>query len=249
MEKDDSILLANLDKKIDQCLEKSIITSSNFLDIHQRSLAEAMCRRRKGLTYIFYGGYEDAERTVAIFLPDNARLEDDNPLALVRIIQDGYKELSHRDYLGSLTGLGIRREIIGDILVRSDGADVMVLKKMADFLLHHYEKAGRVYLKAEIMPIESLIIPEKRFEEKRDTIASLRLDNVIASAFSLSRGKAAEAINDGIVFINDLQCEKMDRLVRKGDKLVIRGKGKAILETIGAVTRKGRTVIKIKKYL
>lgn len=249
MEKDDSILLANLENKIDQCLEQSIITSSNFLDMRQKSLAEGICRRRKGLAYTFYGGYEDAERTVAIFLPDYARLEDDNPLAMLRIIQDGYQELSHRDYLGSLTGLGIKREMIGDILVRSDGADVIVLKKIAEFLLHHYEKAGRVCLNVKIMPIESLIIPEVRFEVKRDTVASLRLDNVIASAFSLSRSKAAEAINEGIVFINGLECDKTDRLVKEGDKLVLRGKGKAMLETIGGITRKDRTVIVIKKYL
>ncbi len=249
MLKEDDILLANIGNKMDQCLANDMITSSGFLDMRQRLLVEGACRRRKGPVYSFYGGYDDAERTVAVFLPDYARLEDDNPLALLRIIQDGYKELSHRDYLGSLTGLGIKREMIGDILVRRDGADVIVLKKMADFLLLHYEKAGRVNLKVEIKPIEYLIIPEARFEEKRDTVASLRLDNVIASAFSLSRSSAAESINDGIVFINGLQCEKTDHLVKEGDKLVVRGKGKALLEIVGGVTRKDRTVIVIKKYL
>lgn len=247
--KEEEILLNSIEEKIDLCLEKGRFTSSSFLDIHQRQLAERACSRRKGLRYIFYGGYPDAERTVVVFLPEYAALEDDNPLALLRIIRSGNKELSHGDYLGSLMGLGIKRETIGDILVRGDGADIIVLKKMADFLLFHYEKAGRVNLKAEIMPIEALIIPDERFETRRDTVASLRLDSVVASAFSMSRSSAAEAINNGIVFVNSQLCEKTDRLVKEGDKLVLRGKGKVILETVGNVTRKDRTVIAVKRYL
>lgn len=212
-------------------------------------MSERICRGQKGLRYSFYGGYEDAERTVVIFLPDYAKLEEHNPLALLRITQDGYKELSHRDYLGSLIGLGIKREMIGDILVRKDGADVIITKDIGNFLLYNYGKAGRVYLNVEILPMEDIIIPEARFEEKKDTVASMRLDNVIASAFSLSRGRAAEAINSGIVFLNGLQCEKTDRLVKEGDKLVLRGKGKAKLKTVGGTTRKDRIFIVIEKYL
>lgn len=249
MDKNDAILLASVENKAQRCLENSMTTSTNFLDLRQRSLVEGICRRWKGLRFIFYGGYEDAERTVAVFLPDYARLEDDNPLALLRITHEGYQDLSHRDYLGSLMGLGIKREIIGDILVRSNGADVIIIKKMADFLLRHYQKAGQAALKAEILPIEQVIIPEARFVEKRDTVASLRLDSVLASAFSLSRSRATEAINNSLVFLNGQLCEKTDRPVKEGDKLVLRGKGKAVLESTGPITRKNRTVVVIKKYL
>lgn len=249
MLKEDVILLDNIERKIDQSIEYGKFTSSSFLDMHQRNLAESVCRRRTGLSYTFYGGYQDAERTVAVFPPEHARLEDHNPLALLRITHNGYKELSHRDYLGSLIGLGIKREMIGDILVRKDGADIIVLKNIVEFLSINYEKAGKVNLRLEIMPVGSLIIPDARFEIKRDTVASLRLDSVVASAFSMSRSLAAEAINDGNVFINSQLCEKTDRLVKEGDKLTLRGKGKAILETVGTVTRKDRIVIVIKRYL
>lgn len=247
--KADSILIAGIEDKIRQSLDNYIITNSNFLDIRQRTIINGVCQRYKGLRYCFYGGYEDPERTVAIFLPDYAIVEENNPLVLLRITQAGYKELSHRDYLGSLTGLGIKREMIGDIFVRNDGADVIILKDISDFLLYNYSKAGRVYLKVEILPIGDIIIPEARFIEIKDTVASLRLDNVIAVAFSLSRGKAAEAIDGGIVYINGLQCIKTDKLVKEGDKLVLRGKGKTILKSIGGTTKKDRKFIIIKKYL
>ena len=249
MLKENDILLDSIEKKIDQCIVYGKFASSSFLDMRQRHLAEGLCRRQKGLSYTFYGGYQDAERTVAVFLPEYTSLEDNNPLTLLRITQNGHEELSHRDYLGSLVGLGIKREMVGDILVRKCGADIIVLKNIADFLLLHYEKAGRVNLQVEIVPIESLIIPDARFEIKRHTVASLRFDSVVATAFSMSRSSAVQAINDGIAYINSQQCEKIDRIVKEGDKLTLRGKGKAILENVGCVTRKDRTAIVIKRYL
>lgn len=249
MTKEDKLLLAGIEDKIAQCLENYMVTYTGFLDMRQRTLAENLCRHHKGLKYIFYGGYEDAERRIGAFLPDYAELEDDNPLALLRIAQKGYKELSHRDYLGSLTALGIKREVVGDILVSANGADVVVTKEMGQFLLLNYEKAGRVSLSVELLPIGDLIVPEGRFEERRDTVASLRLDNMIASAFSMSRTRAAEAIKEGLVYVNGCQNTKGDAGVKEGDKLVLRGKGKVLLDEIAGVTKKERIVVKMKRFL
>jgi RNA-binding protein YlmH len=247
--KEDEVLLAGIEDKISQCLENYMVTNSTFLDMRQRTLAEALCRQHKGLRCCFYGGYEDAERTVVIFLPDYAELADHDPLALLRITQSGQRALSHRDYLGALMGLGIKREIIGDILVRENGADIVIIREMGDFLLYNYEKAGRTSLKAEIVSIGEIIVPENRFEEKRDTVASLRLDNLVASAFSLSRGRAAEAVEGGMVFVNGLQIDKADRQIKEGDKLVLRGKGKVLLKAVGGVTKKDRISIVLHKYI
>ena len=249
MTKEDKLLLAGIEDKIAQCVENYMATYTVFLDMRQRTLAENLCRHQKGLKYIFYGGYEDAERRIGVFLPDYAELEDDNPLALLRITQTGYKELTHRDYLGSLTGLGIKREVVGDILVREKGADIIVTKEMGQFLLLNYEKAGRVSLNAELRPITDLIVPEGRFEERRDTVASLRLDSMIASAFSMSRTRAAEAIREGLVYVNGCQNTKGDAGVKEGDKLVLRGKGKVLLDKIAGVTKKDRIVVKMKRFV
>jgi len=247
--KEDTILLAGIEDKIHQCLERDMVTNSVFLDMRQMTLAEGLCRQQKGLRYSFYGGYEDAERRVAVFLPDYAELAEYHPLALLRITQNGYRTLSHRDYLGSLMGLGIKREMIGDILVSENGADIVIMRDMEDFLLYHYEKAGRISLKAEILSVAEIIVPGSRFEEKRDSVASLRLDNLIASAFSLSRGRAAAAIEGGLVFVNGLQIEKTDRQIKEGDKLVLRGKGKILLREVGSVTKKNRRSVVFHKYL
>ncbi len=263
--KEDELLLGFIDDKIDQAEDRYMITSSNFLDLRQRTLTDKHCRGRRGVRYGFYGGYEDAERCVAVFLPDYVELpggfdssavsayfkenEEDEPLALIKIsLPKGSRSLTHRDYLGSLLALGIKRETVGDILVRDDGADIIVLREMAEFIALNYDKAGRTSLTASIAPICELDPGEIRIEEKTDTVASLRLDNMISSVFGLSRAKAAEAIRGGIVFVNGAEALKVDRIVCEGDKLVLRGRGKAVFTEIGGQSRKDRTFVKFNVY-
>lgn len=261
--KEDNFLLGQIEDKITQCENKYIVTHTGFLDSHQQSLARVYCRKAHIPVFdeepahenfpptrsIFYGGYEDAERVVLISLPDYAALEDYDPLTVIRAVKaDGSRELTHRDYLGSLVGLGIKRELLGDILVREDGADIIALADIAEFILMNYYKAGRTNLSLSQHPISELIVPQQKRTTITDTVASLRLDSVVASAFGLSRGKAAEAISRGIVFVNHVEVTKPDFQVGEGDKLTLRGKGKACLLEIGGRSRKDRQYITIEKY-
>lgn len=251
--KDDKMLLAAVEDKFRQSSQQYRITYTNFLDLHQRSLVEPQWRELSRGTSdtrcVFWGGYEDAERTVAMFLPDYAD-ESDCPLSVIRIkTPPGGRKLTHRDYLGSLMGLGLKREMIGDILTVENGADVIILEDIEEFLLLNYSKAGRTTLQLEAVSLEELHVPEHRSVMVKDTVASLRLDNVVASAFSLSRAKAADAIRAGIVFVNSIQSEKPDMQVDEGAKLVLRGKGKAYLREVGGRTRKDRIFIAIERFV
>lgn len=252
--KEDKMLLAAAEDKYHQCGSQYMVTSTGFLDLRQRALVEARLRelgkRSDDVNWTFFGGYEEAERTIAMFLPDYAILEESHPLTVIRAeAPSGGRKLTHRDYLGSLTGLGIRREMIGDILTRDTGADILILEEIRDFLLFNYGKAGRTSLRLESVPLSELQVPEQKTIMQKDTVASLRLDNVIASAFSLSRAKAAEAVRTGLVFVNSMQAEKTDLQVKEGDKLVLRGKGKAFLREVGQRTRKDRIFIVTERYL
>lgn len=250
--KDDKMLLAGAEDKFRQCSQQYRITYTNFLDLRQQSLIKKHWRQMghgSDVRLEFYGGYDDAERTVAAFLPDYAEVSD-CPLCIIRIkTPAGGRTLNHRDYLGSLTGLGLKREMIGDILTAEDGADIIVLEEIKDFILLNYHKAGRTAFKPEAVALEDINIPESKTVTVRDTVASLRLDNVMSSAFQISRAKAAEAIRSGIVFVNSMQSEKPDMQVEEGAKLVLRGKGKAYLREVGGRTRKGRISIAIERFL
>lgn len=265
--KEDNFFLGQLADKIDQCENKYITTYTNFMDGHQQSIARIYCRKNfipatdddpykpedmgsiPPTRTIFYGGYDDAERVILINLPDYAFLEAEEPLTVIRATKaEGSRDLTHRDYLGSLIGLGIKREMVGDILVREDGADIIVMSDFADFVMMNYCKAGRTNLSLTQHSIKELIVPERKTQTITDTVASLRLDSVVASAFNLSRGKASEVITRGIVFVNHMETTKPDQQVAEGDRITLRGKGKAILSEIGGKSRKDRQYIKIERY-
>ena len=251
MLKEDEILLNYIEDKKRQCEEQYMLTSTAFLDIRQLAIAENELRYTRHLSC---GGYGDAERRVIVFLPDYADTdaplsEDDNPLALLRVsIPKGGKKLTHRDYLGSLLSLGIDRNVTGDILVRDDGADIVILKSIAEYLLANYSAAGHTRLSCEVLPISKLDRGSIKTEYRRDTVASMRLDNIVSSVFPMARGKAQEAINSGIVFVNNIQCTKADRQVDCGDKIVLRGKGKAVIKECGSPTKKGRIPVTYEVY-
>ncbi len=120
--------------------------------------------------------------------------------------------------------------------------------EIADFIKLNYDKAGRTSLSVEILPVSDLHIEPARIESRHDTVASLRLDSIVASAFRLSRAKAAEAIRRGLVSVNSAEALKTDMEVEEGDRIVLRGQGKVILAEVGGATRKDRTRITINAY-
>lgn len=257
LRKEDRLLLAQLEDKLDRCRREYRMVHSHFLDPRQRALAANRFQNHRelaagGMQCVAHGGYPDAERVILLFLPDYLSLPlspEEDPLSLLRLTQKGQQTLSHRDYLGALTGLGVKREIAGDILVRENGADLIVLSEMADYLAANFEQAGRVTLTARKLLLSDLILPEGRREEFRDTVASLRLDNLVAAAFSISRSDAAEAIQRGLVSVNSLILQKPDAPVREGDRIVSRGKGKVLLAQVGGTTKKGRISVTLERFV
>ena len=281
----DELLIARIEDKIDQAADKYMLTAGDFLDMHQRKIAEDYCKSRKlPVRYIFYGGYADAERCMPVFLPDYIELpagatgggtadaaggstagapsaagqipeEIAELLSVVRVTAPkGGRVLTHRDYLGSLLALGLDREVTGDILVRGPdaktggGADIIVETGVAEFIEMNYSKAGHTNLTVEILPISALDTGLVSIVEKRDTVASLRLDNIVSSAFAVSRSKAAEAIRRGIVSVNSVECLKVDQIVEEGDRVTLRGKGKIALAEVGGRSRKDRIIVTFNLY-
>ena len=128
------------------------------------------------------------------------------------------------------------------------GADIIVEAEIAEFIELNYDKAGRTNLETEVLPISELHREPVRLESRHDTVASLRLDSIVASAFRLSRAKAAEAIRRGLVSVNSAEALKTDMEVEEGDRIVLRGQGKVILAEVGGATRKDRIRITINAY-
>lgn len=250
----DEVITAKIEDRICQCRDGYYVTSTGFLDTHEQALAVAASRHAAGVRTFMYGGYDDAERRMLVCVPKDIPMSDEEAVeGLLRVLRVKLpaisRELSHRDYLGSLLGLGIERRLTGDILVRSDGADIFIVPGIEEFLLKELHRIGPVEVRTEGVPAGELIVPEARFEYIRDSVSSVRLDSLVSSAFRISRGKASEAIRKGLVSVDHVECLKPDASVREGASIVLKGKGKAVFEGSGGESRKGRIRIVIRKYI
>ena len=247
---EDRLLLARVLDKYSQMERRSIPAATGFLSPREQQLAAALLNAaniRGG--YLFDGGYEAAERKILLFLPDWAPEPPEEPLAFLRASFHGPDAPTHRDILGSLMGLGVVRERVGDILVSPHSADIVADPSLRDFFLREWREAGRVKLTVSEIAREELRVPQVQVKTIRDTVSSLRLDAVTAAAFSMSRGKAAELIAAGKVNLDHVPCIKPDKPVAEGAVLTARGLGKARLTEVGGLTRKGRVGISVQRYL
>lgn len=246
---EERLLSGRIWDKWEQCRRRNMPAVTGFLSPQEQAMARRLLHAM-GVSdgYLFWGGYDGAERCQLHFLPDwQTEAEDTIHLLRCRFYEEDAP--THRDFLGSLMGLGLTREKIGDILVSSQSADVLVGSSVSDFLLGDWRAAGRVRLSVTRQALDCLHIPPQQTKEIRDTVPSLRLDCVVAAGFSVSRTKAAQAIAAGRVQLNWTPCQKSDAAVSEGDVLGVRGLGKCRLESVGNVTKKGRIWVTLQRYL
>ena len=251
---EDRLLLAKVLDRAGQARSRNIPAATDFLSPQQQMLAMDLLRLA-GIPetgYARLGGYAGAERNILLFLPDWLDADSAESQSPIRCLRASFREeekLTHRDFLGSLMGMGIVREKVGDILVGPSAADLMVLDTVAEFLLQSWNSAGRARLTVTAIDPWEVRVPEVRCQEVRDTVSSLRLDAVASTGFRMARGKAAELITSGRVQVNWRECTKPDKLLTAGDTVSARGFGKFELTEVGGVTKKGRTAIVLKRYV
>lgn len=243
---DEYFLLSSIYDKFIACENKNIVTNTKFLDVRQRYIAEQLIIKLGVTNYVFDGGNEDTERRICVFLPDYPI--DIDILRFIRATKSSRDNLSHRDYLGSLMGLQIKREYLGDIFIHELGADIVVLDDIAEYIMMEYQKAGRKQLSLDYISREDVITGDDNVTVMKYTVTSMRLDLLVSTVFKLSRKDSDELIKKGRVLVNSIQCIKEDKVLDIDDKINIRGKGKAIISDILGTSKKGKNIIEVKKY-
>ena len=248
---DDKLLLAKLWDKINAGIRKDIPASTCFLSPRELEMAQYLFGDVPGLNR--FGGYGDAERQMLIYLPEympeDSLYGEASPVICLRATWFAGDTLSHRDFLGALMGAGIGRETVGDICVGQGSCDFFVTEEIAPYILQNFTGAGRVKVHMERISLSQVQLPTPETKEIRDTVASLRLDSILASGFRIGRSAAVQYISAGRAAINGLPCEKADKAVAEGDKISVRGMGKILLRSVNGQTKKGRISVVIDRYV
>lgn len=242
---DDALLRKRLTELAQRADRLGYATFSEFLTPVQVQWAHAAAKEA-GVGVSLSGGYEDAERQMARFLPEDS-WEEPYPICALQMTWPHQSAPTHRDFLGSVMGLGIRRGLVGDIVVEKEQAYLFAETAMSQHIASTLTSAGRIHLQVQLM--EELPTPQPpEGREVRDTVSSPRLDAVVASGFSISRAKAAALINAGHVKLRHMPCIRTDAHVSEGDAISVRGLGRLKLCEIGQQTRKGRYPLNMLRF-
>ncbi len=194
-----------------------------------------------------FGGYDGSERCVCAFYtyPEDLSF----PISALKVKSKSKNStLSHRDYLGSVLSLGIKRELIGDIIVRDGDAIIFCLEEIAHYIADSLTKIANTGVSIKIEENIGDLGIKRDYDIISSTVSSLRCDSIVASALNLSRAKAAELIERGYVNLNYEQARSVSQGIKNEDVLSVRGYGKFSVQTDGKLTKKGRIHINILKY-
>ena len=251
---EERLLLARVLDRQRQTEQKNVPSHTGFLSPAEQAVSADLLMAAAPGQGILFGGYEGAERKLWAFLPDWLDEElwregEDCPVAALSVSVPSLANLTHRDYLGSLMGLGITREKLGDIILTDHGAQLLVLRETLPILLSQWEKAGRYPVTLTSIPLSDLTPAPGEVKHIRATAASLRLDAVLAAGFSIPRSRAAELIRAGRVAVDHCPVEKPDRSVEAGAVLTCRGLGKCVLTAAGGQSKRGRTVLEFDRFI
>lgn len=251
MNRSDEIFQNHLLDLADVAYQRGIVTFSDFMDLNELNIFHHTVQKFSYILWDTFGGYESAERQIAAFLPDALCYEKKYPVACLEIRPLNKKfsdALSHRDYLGAILNLGIERPKLGDILVEEDRAYVFCKDNMAEFISEELTRVRHTSVLCKQVPMGEFSYTP-RTEMIRGTVASVRLDSVLALAFRSSRSSLSGWIEGGKVFVNGRAVLSNGYNLKEGDVVSARGLGKFRYLGMTAQTKKGRCYVDIEKYV
>ena len=241
-DKEETLLLRRINDLLNQSRKQYSAVYSHFLDPAQQMLISSVS---EFLGYIdFVGGYDDAERRLCRVRFEEYCNDEGSPIVVFSVnpTMKG-AELSHRDVLGSLMGLGIKREMIGDIIAGGNTAQFFCHSSDAEHIELSLEKISRYNVNLKRISTADIIPPAYR--ERTINVSSMRLDCIVSECFGISRSKAAEQIKKGLAAVNWIVTTDVSKEIKPGDRISMRGKGKVNITSISGVSKKGRLFVTI----
>ncbi|MDE6111620.1 MAG: hypothetical protein K2F65_06870 [Eubacterium sp.] len=229
----------------DRAEQRFYTTFSDFLNMEEESLLSSL---HFNIDYRLFGGYDGAERCVAAFGYDAEEAEF--PISIIKAEPVSPKfadKLLHRDFLGSLMGLGIKREVLGDIVLADNIGYIFCLNSIAEYIVRELSKVRHTIVKCSI--VEAL--PEsavKKPEEEQMVVASERLDVIVSGVYNFSRSAVKELFITRKIYVNSRLCENFSYIPKEKDIISVRGKGRFVYNGVLGKTKKNRNVISVGVY-
>lgn len=204
---------------------------------------------RLGVNVSAEGYFQECERRVICFSIGESN-NDYSEFHVVKISNKSrFRALMHRDYLGALMSLGVKRELFGDLVVDGDSCFLPVSMGIAQYISDNLTSVANCPCKVQLVDLDKEILPDIKFQDSIVLSSSLRLDNVVSGICNISRAKAVSLIDGGMVLVNYISCDRKDKLIEVNDTMTIRGYGKYKLRALAGETAKGRTRMQIGKYI
>ncbi|WP_040948454.1 RNA-binding protein [Gorillibacterium massiliense] len=238
---------------LERAAERHEIKVTDFLDPRQASILETVANRYAAgdAAFALNGGYPGAERQRGILVPGYRDPLDVDPgirVLAIKPADDKFIKLEHGDYMGSILGLGIKRDKVGDIHVLDDGCHCLVAAEISDYMRLNLQQVHRTHVQTELLPLAELRTAITEFEEINLSVASMRLDGIVSDLCRLSRAKAQDPIRAGRCRVNWKVEEDPSRSLQEGDVLSIQGFGRFKLLQVEGVSKKGRIRLKAGKF-
>lgn len=252
MQEEDKVFLNRIKDLANISYTQNRYSFSNFLSVDEQALIDTIRSEIKHVDYEFFGGNECVERQVLRFgSVESLGYEEEYPITILCIeplIEKFSDDLSHRDYLGSIMNLGIKRNVIGDIVIKGKKAYVFCLDEIADYIISEITRIKHTSVK--ITKVFSDIPDLKKELEDFDIlVSSPRFDAIVAAICKLSRGKTIELFREKKVLHNNRICENNSMLLKPDSTFSIRGYGKFVYIGEGGKTRKDRVYVHLKRYV
>lgn len=246
MQESDHLTLRRFAELSARAKTRNTAVFSDFLDLH----AQTLLRTAHLPAVSLFGGYPEAERKMACFaetVPEESLV----PIALLSVAPAAPKfaeTLVHRDFLGSILALGLRREKLGDIVLTNNCGYVFCAASVADFILENLQKVRHT---AVCCTRETALPDSARavLQPQSIAVASERLDVLIAAVFHLSRSEAQKLIAAERVFADGCAVLRPDYLLKDGQTLSVRGHGRFRYDGIARETKKGKLRVQIQLYV
>ena len=224
---------------------------TDFLNPREQFILRTLTQRTADVVCFFDGGYEQAEYQRCLLAPDYWHPQpEDMDLCFLEITgATQFQPLKHRDYLGALLNLGIKRDKIGDLLVTDDRCQLVTNRQMGTYIRLNLTHVHRVHVTVEEIDRTCLTLPENTIEEQSVIVASTRLDAVLSATFPLSRSKIVPLIQASKCKVNWKVEENPSATVEPGDTLSLRGYGRVYVLALEGETKRGRIRLTIGKPL